>query len=131
MPARSCTSRPPALDAISTRHYHITRRNECDMFLSLDFPGYILESAGRAAGYYFPGFLGHGFAATSEDLAALMDHAAREAPPPFRKALVPLSQTDLHRTLLGRACRTVKLFNYMTVGEWKRPVGAWIPSIGM
>jgi len=121
----------PIIDALSTRHYHSTRVNEVAMFFKFGLPGFLLERERRAAGYYFPGLLGHGFAESAEDLAALVCHAARHAPPPFLKSLVPLSQNDLHRALLARGCRTIKLFNYMTVGEWKPPIGAWMPCIGM
>ena len=119
------------IDRISTSQYHTTRRNEVEMFLKNGLPGFVLERDGRAAGYYFPGLIGHGFAEKVDDLAALVGHAARNVPPPFHKALVPLSENELHRALLSRGCRTIKLLNYMTMGEWKAPVGAWMPCIGM
>lgn len=120
-----------AVEHISARHYHASRRNETAGFLKSGFPGFGLERAGKLVGYYFPGFLGHGFAETPEELATLVLHSARHAPPPFLKAIVPLGEHALHRELLAKGCRTIKLFNYMTTGEYRAPVGAWIPSIGM
>ena len=119
-----------AIDRISSRQFHATRRGECGVMLKMGFPTAVLVRGGEVRGYHFPGFLGHGFAETAADLAALIAHSARHAPPPFQKVLVPLSQNELHRTLLGHGARTVKLFNYMTVGPFTPPGGAWVPSIG-
>jgi hypothetical protein len=101
------------------------------MFLKSNFPGFILERAHRPTGYLFPGFLGHGFAESPTDLADLITHSARHTPPMFHKLLLPLTQNTLHRELLARGCRTIKLFNYMTTGGFQMPRDAWIPSIGM
>lgn len=119
------------IDRLSRRHYHSTRVNEVAGYLKIDLPGFILDRAGRAVGYYFPSFFGHGFAETAEDLADLIAHTLRHCPPEFHKALLPLGQNDLHRALLARGGRTIKLVNYMTTGEFKHPDGAWISSIGM
>ena len=121
-----------AIDRVSTRHYHATRAKEAAWMLQAGMPGFVIRDPGGAVtGYYFPGFIGHGFAQSAEQLVALILHAARHAPPPFLKALVPLGEAELHRALLAAGCRTVKLFNYMTTGEYQRPRGPWIPSIGM
>lgn len=119
-----------AVDRISRRQYHATRVNECRVMLGMQMPGFALERRGEVEGYSFPGFLGHGFAPSAEDLAGLITHAARHVPPPFRKVLVPLGQHELHGTLLARGATTIKLFNYMTVGEFRAPEGAWVCSIG-
>lgn len=121
----------PAIAAISTRQYHASRVNEVAGFLRMQLPGFLLRRDGRDVGYFFPGLLGHGFAETPDDMAALITHAARHAPPPFLKMLLPLSQSDLHRVLLERGCRTIKLLNYMSTGEYRAPTGAWMPCIGM
>lgn len=130
--ARPVTERDlPVIDGLSRRHYHAPRVNEVAGFLKIGLPGFILSRAGRDVGYFFPSFLGHGFAESPEDLAALASHAVRHAPPQFHKTIVPLGQHQLHRALMSRGGRAIKLFNYMTTGPYREPVGAWIPSIGM
>lgn len=120
------------IDRVSTRHYHSTRRNEAAWMLKAGMPAFVIRGGkGGVSGYCFPGLLGHGFAESPEELATLVVHAARHAPPPFHRVLVPLGELDLHRTLLARGCRTIKLFSYMTTGEYTRPRGAWIPSVEM
>lgn len=121
----------PVIDALSKRHYHASRVNEAAGFLKIGLPGFILRRDGNDTGYYFAGMLGHGFAQTDQDMADLIGHTTRHAPPQFHKFLLPLGQNDLHRLLMSRGGRTVKLFNYMTTGPYTRPTGAWIPSIGM
>lgn len=120
-----------AIDEISRRHYHHSRVREAEGFMKIDLPGFVMRRLGRATGYYFPSFLGHGFAQTQGDLADLVSHAVRHAPPHFHKTLVPLGQHELYRMLLVRGGQTVKLLNYMTTGPYEAPAGAWIPSIGM
>ncbi len=121
----------PAIDEISTRHYHTTRRVEVEALLSMGIAGFGFHAGGKLSGYYFPSLIGHGFAESDADLASLVTHAARHTPPHFLKTLVPLSENGLHRELLARGCRSIKLFNYMSTGEYRPPVGAWMPSIGM
>lgn len=119
-----------AIDRISRRQYHTTRVNECRIMLGMQLPGVALERGGEVVGYYLPGFLGHGFAPSAEDLATMITHAARHVPPPFQKVLLPLGQHELHGALLERGAKTIKLFNFMTVGEYRAPEGAWVCSIG-
>lgn len=121
----------PEIDRLSSRHYHHTRRGEVEGFLKIGLPGVLMRRDGRTVGYYFASFIGHGFAETADDLAALIGQCARIAPPHFHKVLIPLSQHALHRNMLATGGRTVKLFNYMTVGEYRTPLGAWVPSIGL
>lgn len=121
----------PAIEAISRRHYHHSRAKEAAMLLDIHLPGFVLSRAGQAVGYFFPSFIGHGFAPHPDDMADLIGHALRHAPPQFHKTLIPLGQHTLHRLLLERGGRTIKLFNYMTTGPYEPPVGAWVPSIGM
>lgn len=124
-------SHMPEIDALSRRHYHHTRVQEARMLMSIGLQGFVLRRAGVSVGYFFPSFLGHGFAATAHDMANLIGHAMRHAPPPFRKTLLPLGQHELHRLLLERGSRAVKVFNYMSVGPFEAPSGAWMPSVGM
>lgn len=119
------------VEAISTRQYGHSRVNEVRGFMTMGMPGFVLQRDGRDVGYFFPGFLGHGFAEGAEDLAALVLHAARHVPPMLHKTLVPLSDAALHRALLSGGGRTIKLFNYMSLGPFEAPTGSWIPSIGL
>ncbi|MCC6425805.1 MAG: GNAT family N-acetyltransferase [Phycisphaerales bacterium] len=121
----------PLVDEISKRHYHSTRIKEVADMLRLGFPGFVLADRHLITGYFFPGLLGHGFAVTDEGLASLVTHSARHAPPQFHKAILPLSENNLHRELMARGCRSIKMFNYMTLGPWQPPAGAWMPCIGM
>lgn len=121
----------PAIGEISARHFGASRRNEAAAYAPIGMPGFILRKRGTPTGYVFPGFLGHGFAESPEDMAALVGHAARHAPPMFHRMLVPLSQNDLHRRLMAAGCRSMKLFNYMSHGPYHPPTGAWLPCIGM
>lgn len=121
----------PEIERISSRHYHHLRRGEVEGFLKIGLPGMLMRRDGRVVGYYFASFIGHGFAETPDDLAALIGQCARHAPPHFHKVLVPLSQHALQRLPLAAGGRSIKLFNYMTVGEYHPPSGAWVPSIGM
>lgn len=136
MPADGGVVRPlttgdlDAIDRVSRQQYHSSRRNEAAFMLSASWPGVGLERDGTLAGYVFPGFLGHGFSTRADDMACLIGHAVRAAPPPFHKLLLPLGQHELHRTLMAGGARLVKLFNYMTVGPYSPPSGVWIPSIG-
>jgi predicted N-acetyltransferase YhbS len=120
-----------AVEAISKRQYHSSRRNEVATALAMHFPAFVIESSGRVSGYYLPGMLGHGFAETHGQLAELIVHAGKNTPEMFHRVLVPLSENDLHRELLNRGCRTVKLMSYMTTGPFTPPVGAWVPCIEM
>lgn len=121
----------PEIERLSSRHYHHSRRGEVEGFVKIGLPGVLMRRDGRAVGYYFASFIGHGFAETPDDLATMISCCTRHAPPPFHKVLVPLGQHALHRALLAAGARTIKLFNYMTVGEYRPPAGAWVPSIGM
>lgn len=126
----------PVIDSLSTRGFHDSRVNEVAGFLRHGFPGFILlreEANGQkvVGGYYFPGMFGHGFAATAIDMADLIGQAVRRSPPMFHKAILPLDQGELHRLLMERGMRTIKLMNYMSFGEYTHPIGAWMPSIGM
>lgn len=120
----------PAIDRIGSRQYGATRRNETALAMQGGFPVVVLERAGVVVGYLIPGMFGHGFAETPADMITLIGQAMRIAPPPMQKQIVPFSQIELHRGLLHHGGRTVKMLNYMTVGEWMPPKGAWIPSIG-
>jgi GNAT superfamily N-acetyltransferase len=124
------------VERLSTAQYGHSRVNEVAWALRNNWPTLVRErggakaGGGRVTGYLVPGFLGHGFAESDEDLVALLGEVEHATPPPFHKMLVPLSQPDLYRELLARGCRTKKVMNYMSVGPYEAPRGAWLPSIG-
>lgn len=129
-PVRAMTTADlPAVHALSTAIYGHSRRNEVAANLERGFPAFALERAGKLAAYLLPGFFGHGFAGEVDDMAALISHAGRHAPPAFHRVLVPLSNVALFNALLRRGSRTVKVLSYMAVGPWAPPRGTWLPSI--
>lgn len=121
----------PAIADISTRHYGSSRRNEVAGYLDMHMPGFMLRQRSTPTAYFFPGLFGHGFADSEADMAALISYSVPHAPPMFQRFLLPLSQNDLNRQLMERGCRTIKLFNYMSLGPYRAPTGTWLPAIGM
>ena len=70
----------------------------------------------------------YGVAETESDMAGLIAGAlaAADAPASF---LLPARQHELLRRTLASGLRVVKPMTYMTVGEFREPRGAWIPSV--
>jgi GNAT superfamily N-acetyltransferase len=62
------------------------------------------------------------------DMAALIAGAVTPDGPPA-SFLLPLHQHDLLRWCLAARLRIVKPMNYMARGGYRRPQGAWIPSV--
>ena len=52
--------------------------------------------------------------------------AAQDVP---ASILLPTRQAQLFRSLLAMGLRVVKPMVYMTIGEYRRPNGAWIPTV--
>ena len=75
---------------------------------------------------FFPA--AHAVAESDADLLALIAGtlADSEAPASF---LLPTRQTELLRSLLATGLRVVKPMVYMTLGGYRRPEGAWIPTV--
>jgi GNAT superfamily N-acetyltransferase len=75
---------------------------------------------------YFPA--AHGVAASDEDMQALIlgGSALNETPVSL---LVPTHQGDLLRWCLSERLRVIKPMSYLTIGEYHRPTGCWIPSL--
>ena len=67
-------------------------------------------------------------AESEEDLAALISGAVAPGGPPA-SFLLPLHQHGLLRWCLSAGLRIVKPMNYMVMGRYRRPQGAWIPSV--
>ena len=120
----------PDVERLAVRHYHHSRRNEAAGAIRAGLPTFARTRDSRLTGYLIPGYLGHAFAETHDDMLALLAEVPRSAPPPFHKMLVPMSEPDLYRALLRRGCRTVKVMNYMSVGPYTPPQASWLPSIG-
>ena len=67
-------------------------------------------------------------AESEDDMAALIAGAVVPDGPPA-SFLLPLHQHDLLRWCLAAGLRIVKPMNYMVMGRYRRPQGAWIPSV--
>jgi predicted N-acetyltransferase YhbS len=70
----------------------------------------------------------HGVAETEADLFALVAGAlaTTDAEASF---LLPVRQSRLFGACLGAGLRVLKPMSYMTLGEYRRPEGAWFPSV--
>jgi GNAT superfamily N-acetyltransferase len=70
----------------------------------------------------------HAVAESDADALALIAGtlAAQDAP---ASILVPTRQAQLFRSLLAMGLQVVKPMVYMTIGEYRRPNGAWIPTV--
>jgi hypothetical protein len=72
--------------------------------------------------------LAYAVAETEADLFGLIAGAVTADGPPA-SFLLPLHQHDLVRSCLAAGLRIVKPMTYMAVGPYRRPRGAWIPSV--
>ncbi len=72
--------------------------------------------------------LAHAVAETEDDLFALI---AAAVPPDGAPAsfLLPVTQPTLVRRCLAAGLRVIKPMTYMVAGPYRRPRGAWIPSV--
>ena len=88
---------------------------------------YVVERAGRVTGYTTGiGFFGHTIGEANEDLQALIGAAASIAGPGF---LLPTRNEAMLRWALAQGLRIVQPMTLMTIGEYRTPAGAWLPSI--
>jgi predicted N-acetyltransferase YhbS len=87
----------------------------------------VVEGAGRLTGYATDiGFFGHAVAETTQDLMALIANAQSFSGPGF---LVPMRNATLFRWCLEHGLRVVQPMTLMTLGEYREPQGAFLPSI--
>ena len=101
---------------------------------ALEAPGLQPSAAirdGRLVAYattltFFPA--AYAVAETEQDMAALIAGtlATSDTPASF---LLPTRQHELFRWSLQAGLRIVKPMTYMVMGEYRRPHGAWIPSV--
>jgi GNAT superfamily N-acetyltransferase len=70
----------------------------------------------------------HAVGETDDDLFALLTGAVTPDGPPA-SFLLPLHQHHLVRRCLAAGLRVVKPMTLMVVGPYRRPSGAWIPSV--
>ena len=87
----------------------------------------VVERDGRVVAYAsHVGFFGHAVAEINSDLEALLGGVEAFAGPGI---LVPTRNTELFRWCLSRGLRVVEPMTLMTVGLYKEPAGAYLPSI--
>jgi predicted N-acetyltransferase YhbS len=87
----------------------------------------VVEREGRLTGYATEiGFFGHAVGETTEDLTVLIAGATAFSGPGF---LVPMRNDALFRWCLGQGLRVVQPMTLMSLGEYREPQGAFLPSI--
>ena len=95
------------------------------------FSPFVAVRDGRITAYattltFFPA--AYGVAESGDDLCALIAGALTpvEQPASF---ILPTRQAGVFRWCLSQGMRPVKPVTYMTIGEYREPNGAWIPSV--
>lgn len=87
----------------------------------------VVEHTGRIAGYATGiGLRGHAVADATDDLKALIGSAPTILGPGF---FVPIRNGELFRWLLEASFRVGWPAMLMTIGQYKEPLGAFLPSI--
>jgi ribosomal protein S18 acetylase RimI-like enzyme len=118
----------PAIEALGRHHYKVSRRNEVAASPQYGFPVFVHEQEAQVTGYFLPGLLGHGMAATEEEALILVSEAARRQPNTVR-FFCPLSEARLFRETLRFGCRVVKVMTLMAIGPYEQPEAVWMPSV--
>lgn len=87
----------------------------------------VVERDGRITGYATSiGFFGHAVGETNEDLKALISEARQFTGPGFH---IPSRNADLMRWCLAKGFRIRQPMTLMSIGPYKEPEGAFIPSV--
>ncbi len=87
----------------------------------------VVEHKGRITGYATAlAFFGHALGESNEELKALIGAASAFEGPGF---LLPTRNGELFRWCLEHGLRVVQPMTLMSVGFYKEPVGAYLPSI--
>jgi GNAT superfamily N-acetyltransferase len=121
-----------AAESLALRVHGFERTRELrDALAAPPLSPYAATRDGRLTAYattltFFPA--AYAVAETAEDMKTLIAGAlaATDAPGSF---LLPARQSELLRWALAAGLRVVKPMTYMTVGEYREPDGAWIPSV--
>lgn len=87
----------------------------------------VVAREGRISGYATDiGFFGHAVGETTQDLIALIAAAGSFSGPGF---LVPVRNAALFRWCLEHGLRVMQPMTLMSLGEYREPQGAFLPSI--
>ncbi|PSB57652.1 GNAT family N-acetyltransferase [Chamaesiphon polymorphus] len=101
------------------------RSQECDLAIQRG-TATVVERDGRITGYATTGgFFGHAVGERNEDLKALIAAATLEG----SGFLLPTRNSDLFRWCLEQGFRVVQPMTLMSLGIYKQPQGAFLPSI--
>ncbi len=128
-----------ALDALHREVLGVGRRHDIEFMANMT-PPVVVERDGRVAGYLtrFPGdeaYLTNGVARDERALRDLIIGTAR-AVPGVMHAFIPTSSAETLRWAMERGGADVagggfelrELASYMVRGEYRQPMGAWVPS---
>lgn len=115
-----------AADALCRRVHGHARSGALRAAIAQDAAN-VVERQGRITGYATGiGFFGHAVGETNEDLQALIAAACSFAGPGF---LLPTRNAALLRWCLEHGLRIVQPMTLMTMGPYREPQGAYLPSI--
>lgn len=115
-----------AMDELCRDVYRVSRRAECATFMRLGFPAFVIDR-GRVSGYLLGLAIGHGVAATEDDMLALL--AGAGASMPDAHSFVPVRNGGLYRRALAAGHRNNKVMNLMALGPYEEPRGTYVPSV--
>jgi len=115
-----------ACNALSRQVHGFDRGTDLAQAIQLYSPT-VVERSGRITGYATAiAFSGHATAETNLDLQALIASAESFGGPGI---LVPSRNSGLLRWCLGNGLRVVQPMTLMSIGHYKEPAGAWLPSV--
>ncbi len=120
----------PACKALQLRVLGYSRINELREILVTGAPLAALREGRLCAYASMPTSwqANHAMAETDEDLQALLRGAARIRPEPLA-LLIPVRRAELFRWCLAQGLRAVRPMTLMSVGKYRKPDGAYVPSV--
>jgi predicted N-acetyltransferase YhbS len=119
-----------ACDALCLRAHGISRGNEIADAVRM-FAPVVIARDGRITGYLTNPTLwmmNHGVAESDADMQALLRGAASLLDQPL-SFLMPVRQSALFRWCLAEGLKSVMPMTLMTIGEYRTPQGAYVPSV--